>query len=161
MKVAIIYHSETGNTEKVAELISKRAEKNENVETKAMSINNIDKDFVEEANIVFFGTPTYAGTYSWQMKKWLDTNKIKLAGKVGCVFATEKFIGGGADNAELALISELMVKGMFVYSVGGSEGLPITHFGAVCIKDGTPEQKERVEIFAERVIKNVKKLCRI
>ncbi len=157
MKIAIIYHSETGNTEKVADLVAKGAKKVEDIETKCMSIDNVDETFVEEAKIVFFGTPTYAGTYSWQMKKWLDTCKLKLAGKVGCVFATEKFLGGGADNAELALLSELLVKGMFIYSVGSTQGLPYTHFGAVCIKDGTDEQKERVEIFAERVVMTVKK----
>lgn len=158
MKIAIIYHSESGNTEKVAELISKGATKVEGIETKCMSINDVDKTFLEESKVVFFGTPTYAGTYSWQMKKWLDTCKLKFAGKVGCVFATENFVGGGADNAEMALISELLVKGMFMHSVGASEGLPYTHFGAVCIKDGSEDQKERVEIFAERVARNVKKL---
>jgi NAD(P)H dehydrogenase (quinone) len=158
MKIAIIYHSETGNTDKVAKLVAKGAEKVEGVETKCMSINDVDTAFLEEAKVVFFGTPTYAGSYSWQMKKWLDTCKLKFAGKVGCVFATENFIGGGADHAELAILSELLVKGMFAYSVGASEGLPYTHFGAVCIKDGTEEQKERVEIFAERVAKNVKNM---
>lgn len=158
MKIAIIYHSETGNTQKVANLIAEGAKNVEDIETKCMSIDNIDEAFVEEAKVVFFGTPTYAGSYSWQMKKWLDTCKIKLAGKVGCVFATENYLGGGADNAELALISELLVKGMFIYSVGASEGKPYTHFGAVCIKDGNEDQKKRVVIFAERVAKNVKKL---
>ncbi|SHJ76312.1 flavodoxin family protein [Paramaledivibacter caminithermalis] len=158
MKIAIIYHSETGNTEKVAKLVAKGAEKVEGVNTKCMTIDDVDTGFVEEAKVVFFGTPTYAGTYSWQMKKWLDTCKLKLAGKVGCVFATENYLGGGADNAELALLSQLLVKGMFVYSVGGSKGQPYTHFGAVCIKDGTAEQKERVELFAERVADSVNKL---
>ncbi|WFD08925.1 flavodoxin family protein [Tepidibacter hydrothermalis] len=158
MKIAIIYHSETKNTEKVARIVAKGAEKVESIETKCMSIDNIDETFFEESKVVFFGTPTYGGSYSWQMKKWLDECKLKLAGKVGCVFATERYLGGGADNAELALISQLLVRGMFAYSVGASEGDPYTHFGAVCINDGTKEQKERVEIFAERVAKNAKKL---
>ncbi len=159
MKIAVIYHSETGNTEKVGKLIVKGVEKIEGIETKCMSIDNVDENFVNESKIVFFGTPTYSGSYSWQMKKWLDTCKIKLAGKVGCVYATENFLGGGAGNAELALISELLVKGMFIYSVGSSKGLPFTHFGAVCIKDGDEEQKSRVEIFAERVVNSVNELC--
>ncbi|GAA0182574.1 flavodoxin domain-containing protein [Clostridium sediminicola] len=157
MKISIIYHSESGNTEKVAELVSKGAKKVEGVETKCMSINDIDKTFLEESKIVFFGTPTYGGTFSWQIKKWLDTCKLNFAGKVGCVFATANFIGGGAGNAELALISELLVKGMFIHSVGASAGQPYTHFGAVCIQDGTEDQKERAAIFAERVVRDVEK----
>ncbi|MBN2851507.1 MAG: flavodoxin family protein [Clostridia bacterium] len=158
MKVSIIYHSETGNTEKVAKLIEESVCQIEGVKAESMAISEVDESFVNDSAIVFFGTPTYAGTYSWQMKKWLDTCRIKFAGKIGCVFATEKYIGGGADNAEMALISELLVKGMFAYSVGASEGQPYTHFGAVCIKDGTDEQKERVKIFAKRVTKKVKEM---
>lgn len=158
MRISIIYHSETGNTENIANIISSKIEKLEDIETKCMSIENIDKEFVEESKVIFFGTPTYAGSYSWQMKKWLDTSEIKFAGKVGCVFATANFIGGGAEIAEMAIISELLVKGMFVFSVGASEGKPYTHFGAVCIKDGNKEQRERVEIFAERVVQRVKNI---
>ncbi len=160
MKMSVIYHSETGNTERVAKLIAKGAEK-EGASIKCMSIDDVDESFISNSEIVLFGTPTYSGSYSWQMKKWLDTQKNKLAGKIGCVFATENFIGGGADNAELALISELLVKGMFIYSVGASMGKPYTHFGVVCIKDGDEEQKSRAEIFGERIIKGSKKLLKL
>jgi len=157
MKIAVVYHSETENTQKVADIVVEGAEKVEGVEVKSMSIDHVDEAFINEAKVVFFGTPTYAGTCSWQMKKWMDTSKIKLAGKVGCVFATENFLGGGAENAELSLISMLLVKGMFAYSVGVGEGLPYTHFGAVCTKDGTEEEQERVRLFGERVARNVQK----
>jgi len=158
MKIAIIYHSESGNTKKVADIIKEGVTSVEGIQAKCMSIQEVDKSYVEEAKVVFLGTPTYTGTYSWQMKQWLDTGKVKLAGKIGCVFATEKYLGGGADNAELALISELLVKGMFVYSVGTSEGQPYTHFGVVSIQEGTKEQQERVSIFAKRVAIKAKEL---
>lgn len=158
MKVAIIYYSETGNTEKIAEFVAKGVKKAEDIEAKCMSINEIDTVFLEESKIVFFGTPTHAGSYPWQIVKWFDTCEIKLAGKIGCVFATSNLIGGGAENAELSLLNKLIVKGMFAYSIGSSEEPPYTHFGAVCTKDGTEEQLERVEIFAERVVKNVRKM---
>ncbi|WP_066497169.1 flavodoxin family protein [Abyssisolibacter fermentans] len=158
MKVSIVYHSETGNTKKVGEIIAKGVKKVEDTEVQCMSIEEVDKEYIEDSDVVIFGTPTYAGSYSWQMKKWLDTCKLKFAGKIGSVFATENYLGGGADNAELAIISELLVKGMFVFSVGSSKGQPYTHFGPVCIKDGTEEQKERAEIFGQRVAKSAKEL---
>jgi len=114
MKIAIVYYSKTGNTKKVAELIAEGANTNENVEAKYMSIEEVDKEFLMEAKTVIFGTPTIYGTYSWQIKQWLDTARsVKLGGKLGAVFATASFVGGGAELAELALIAELLVVGMF------------------------------------------------
>lgn len=160
MKVTIVYHSESGNTQKVGELIKKGIEKVENTDVRCMSITDVDKEYFESSDMIVIGTPTYAGSYSWQMKQWLDTCGLSFAGKIGCVYATENFLGGGADNALLAIISQLLVKGMFVYSVGSSQGLPFTHFGAVCIQDGSQEHKERAEIFGERIVKSAMDLKR-
>ena len=151
MKIAIIYHSESGNTRKVAGLIAEGAQVSDDVEVKTMSIDAVDKEFVAEAKAVILGTPTYAGTYSWQMKKWLDTGRIKLADKLGSVFATANYVGGGGGVAELALIHQMLVKGMLVYSSGASKGPPIIHFGAVAIKTGSDFEQERARELGKRV----------
>ena len=153
MKIAIVYHSKTGNTKKVAELIEEGATKLENVEVKCMSIEEADNEFLTEAKAVIVGSPTIAGTFSWQIKQWLDTTKTKFGGKIGAVFATANFVGGGAEVAELALIAELLVKGMLVYSSGAAEGQPFIHYGPVCIQEGDEGQKERARVFGERVAK--------
>jgi NAD(P)H dehydrogenase (quinone) len=152
MKIAIIYHSESGNTAKVADLIAAGARINPAIEIKTMSIDAVDREFVAAAQAVIFGCPTYYGTFSWQMKKWFDTKgKLSLAGKLGSVFATANFFGGGAENAELGIAAHLLVSGMLVYAPGVSQGTPYTHYGAVAIKDGDDFQKERAKIFGQRV----------
>jgi NAD(P)H dehydrogenase (quinone) len=151
VKIAVIYHSEGGNTAKVAELIAEGARMNEGIEAQTMSITDVDKDYVGEAKAVFLGTPTYAGSFSHQIKVWLDTGKVKLADKLGAVFATENFLGGGADTAEMVLIGHLLVKGMVVYSAGTAKGQPFTHYGCVTIKAGDEAQQERARIFGQRV----------
>ena len=151
MKLSIIYHSETGNTKSVAELVAKGAAKVEGVEAKSMHIDEVDEKFVQESKVAVLGTPIYGGMYSWQMKTWLHKGGVKLTGKLGGVFATENFLGGGADFAEMALIGEMLVRGMVVYSAGASEGQPFTHFGAVAIKDGDEWQRDRAEVFGERM----------
>ena len=158
MKIAIVYYSKTGNTKKVADLIAEGATKIDKVEVKCMSIEDVDNEFLMEAKTVIFGTPTYAGTFSWQIKQWLDTAKTKLGGKLGAVFATAQFVGGGAEVAELAMIAELLVKGMLVYSSGAAEGQPFIHYGPVCIQDGDEGQKERARIFGERISKKAVEL---
>ena len=147
MKIAVIYHSETGNTARMAELIQQGCEQVDGIEARRMSIDGIDNAFVEEAKAVLFGCPTYEGTCSWQMKKLLDTTAVDLAGKLGGAFASQNWPGGGgADFAEMTLIAGMLVRGMLIYSGGITEGMPFLHFGAVSTK--RPEG-----LYAERCVK--------
>ncbi|KLU64143.1 flavodoxin [Desulfosporosinus acididurans] len=157
MRIAIVYYSKTGNTKKVADLIAEGAKKIDNVDVKSMSIEEIDNEFLNEAKVVIFGSPTIAGTFAWQLKQWLDAAK-NVSGKLGAVFATANYVGGGAEVAELSMIAEMLVKGMLVYSSGVAEGQPFIHYGAVCIKDGDDGQKERAKIFGERIARKAVEL---
>jgi len=147
MKISIIYHSETGNTRKMAELVKKGCDSVENVESKAMPIEELDEKYISDSRAVIFGCPTYEGTLSWQMKKLLDTISINLAGKLGGVFASQNWPGGGgADLTEITMIAGMLVRGMMIYSGGISRGTPFLHFGAVSAK--APEG-----IYEERCVK--------
>lgn len=86
------------------------------------------------------------------MKQWFDTTGVTLEGKLGSVFVTEDYLGGGADVAELGLVGMMLVRGMLVYSAGFTKGQPFTHLGAVAIKAGDDLQKERAAILGQRVV---------
>jgi len=158
MKVSVIYHSVSGNTQRIAELIAEGARLSGEVEVKSMNIDEVDDGFVQSSKAVIIGCPTHRGGLSWQMKKWIETTKLKLAGKIGSVFATEGYIGGGGDFAEMELIAPLLVLGTLVYSGGSSWGQPFTHYGAIVIKDGDDAQRERARLFGERVAKKALEL---
>ena len=159
MKIAIVFYSKSGNTKKVADLIAEGAKKINDVDVKCMSIEDIDDGFIQESKAVIFGSPTITGTFSWQLKQWLDMARhIKFGGKLGAVFATANYVGGGSDIAELSMIGELLVKGMLVYSAGAAVGQPFTHYGAVCIQGGDESQQERARIFGERIAKKAAEL---
>ena len=151
MKLSVIYHSVSGNTKRIAEFISEGAQAVEGTEVQTMSIGRIDEEFVQQSNAVIIGFPTYNGSCSWNIKKWIDTIKIDLAGKLGAVFVTENYLGGGADFAEIVIIGALLVHGMLIYSAGGSRGQPFTHFGPVNIKDGDDFQQNRSKLFGSRI----------
>ncbi|AFQ43898.1 flavodoxin family protein [Desulfosporosinus meridiei] len=157
MKIAIVYYSKSGNTQKVADLVAEGAKKIDKVEVKTMSIEAIDDEFLTEAKAVIFGSPTIAGSFAGQLKQWLDTAK-NVGGKLGAVFATANYVGGGAEVAEISMIAEMLVKGMLVYSSGVAEGQPFIHYGAVCIKDGDDGQKERAKVFGERIARKAVEL---
>ena len=132
MKIAIIYHSETGNTQQMAALVKEGCEGVPGVEARSMSIKNVDGAYVTNSAAVIFGSPTYEGSCSWQMKQYLDTQPVGLAGKLAGVFASQNWPGGGgASFAEMTIIAALLVHGMVVYSGGIARGMPFLHFGAV------------------------------
>jgi len=146
-RVAIIYHSETGNTKRMGELVKEGCEKVADVEAKAMSVDGVDAEFVRGADAVLFGSPTYEGTCSWQMKRFLDETQVELAGKLGGTFASQNWPGGGgASFAEMTIIAGMLVRGMLIYSGGITVGMPYLHFGAVSAR--APEG-----LYAERCIK--------
>ena len=106
----------------------------EEVDARSMSIDDTDKSFLADSSAVIFGSPTYEGTCSWQMKKFLDTESLNLAGKLGAVFVSQNWPGGGGGSfAEMTIIAGLLVLGMLIYS-GGITVTPYLHFGAVARK---------------------------
>ena len=148
MKISIIYHSETGNTERMAQLVKEGCEQTEGVEARCMSIDEVDGVFVADSTAVIFGSPTYEGSCSWQMKRFLDTEPPGLAGKLGGVFCSQNWPGGGgASFAEMTIIAAMLVHGMLVYSGGIAEGMPFLHFGAVSSR--APEEA----LYRERCLK--------
>ena len=148
MKIAIVYHSETGNTKQMAELVGEGCTRVPGVEARCMSLDEVDEDYVVASAAVILGSPTYEGSCSWQIKRYLDTGAKGLAGKLGGVFASQNWPGGGgASFAEMTMIAGMLVRGMLIYSGGIAEGRPYLHFGAVSRR--APEE----ELYRERCLK--------
>ncbi|RKY63559.1 MAG: flavodoxin [Candidatus Latescibacterota bacterium] len=159
MKVAIVYHSETGNTRKMAEFIREGCLKVQGVEAKVMSVDDLDRDFLKSAQAVLLGCPTYEGSPSWQMKKFLDTVDVDLSGKLGGVFVSQNWPGGGgADFAEMVLIAGMLVRGMLIYSGGITRGYPYLHFGAVSARSPEGLYAERCLKLGENIASKAKEL---
>lgn len=148
MKITIIYHSETGNTKKMAELVAQGCLTIPGIEAKYMSIDAPDETYITESQAIIFGSPTYEGSCSWQIKKYLDTGPKGLEGKLAGVFASQNWPGGGgASFAEMTIIAALLVHGMIIYSGGITAGTPYLHFGAVSAK--SPDES----LYRERCLK--------
>ena len=84
MKMAVIYHSVTGNTKNMGEQIVKGMNSVEGVEARSFPIEEVDVEFVKEAKCVVFGSPIYAAHITGQMMNYLlsEAGKLGLAGKL-------------------------------------------------------------------------------
>jgi NAD(P)H dehydrogenase (quinone) len=157
MKIAIVYHSESGNSKFVAEEMASETSSMQGIEIRAIDVLSPDESFLKESAAIVFGCPTYCGTMSWQLKRFLDNAPVALKGKLGSAFATENYVGGGADVAELAIVGCLLVHGMIVYTGGAMES-PATHLGAVVVRRGTDEQLERARAFTRKIAVKAREL---
>lgn len=160
MKISIIYHSETGNTRRMAEIITDAAGSvSPEIEARAFHCDKVDLDFVDKSRSVILGCPTYQGTLSWPLKRFLDAPGVNLAGKLGACFASQNWPGGGgADLAEITIIAGMLVLGMLVYSGGIREGHPFLHFGAVSTRSPEGLYEERCVKLGENIARKALEL---
>jgi NAD(P)H dehydrogenase (quinone) len=140
-KVLVTYYSRSGNTKKMAELISD-----------ALTVRGIKADLipVEEVPIdslpgydgFIVGSPNYFGTMAWPVKKFIDESikyYKKLEGKAAAAFTSEGIIGGGGDAVLLDILKTFLIHGCVVQGLTG-----IGHFGPVAI--GAPDERIEREV---------------
>jgi len=145
--VLVLYYSRTGNTQKMAKIITEELKvKGQDATLKAIDDVNVDE--LEAADGVIIGSPTYYGTMAAQIKTLLDeTVKIhgKLDGKVGGAFSSAANIAGGNETTILDIINALLIHGFIIQ--GDPKG---SHYGPVSI--GTPDDRVEKECkrFADR-----------
>ncbi len=165
MRILITYHSDYGNTEKMAQAVAAGARAsagNPEIEIKQAS-ETVPGDIVS-ADVILFGTPVHMGSMAWQMKKLIDAcGKLwmenALAGKVGGVFATGGGFGsagGGVELAMASLYSHFLEQGMIVigfprdcagYADGGLQWGP---YARTNNHEGMPEGITDAQLVAAR-----------
>lgn len=103
MKISIVYVSQGGSTEIVAEYIEEGIlTRFPFAQVKLMSIRDdeVDYEFLQQSEAVIFGMPVYCAGMGWELKKWFDFNvKLDLSGKLGAAFVTAQSPIGGVDMA--------------------------------------------------------------
>lgn len=135
MKMAVIYHSVTGNTKNMGNLIAEGMNSLEHVEAKCFPIEAVDNAFVKECACVVFGSPIYAAHISFQMTDYMqkEAGKLSLAGKLTGAYATAQYVHGGGELGVRELLDYCLVFGALTYSGGAACGKPVIHLGPVGI----------------------------
>lgn len=158
MKVSIVYHSETGNTQKMAGCIVEGLQSVDGIEAKAFGIDAVDAEFVKQSRMVIIGTPVYGGSLTAKLKTWLETQSrgLELGGKLGGAFATAAYVHGGGDVAIQSILSQMLVFGMLVYSGGAAVGKPVIHYGPVSIGADMETYGELFKTYGKRMAEKAK-----
>lgn len=112
-RLSIVYHSAYGHTARVAEVIAQGARSVPNTQVHLMSVSEIDWDALDASDVIVFGSPTYMGSVTADMKAFMDaTSKRWKArhwqGKTAAAFANS----GGLSGDKLAVLQQLCLFAM-------------------------------------------------
>ena len=94
-RIAVVYHSDTGNTEKMARLVAEGAQA-AGVDVDVVRAADADVPAVVEADALALGSPDYYSYMAGELKTFFDRafhHKSKLSGKPYGAFGSH---GGGA-----------------------------------------------------------------
>ncbi|MBL4775148.1 MAG: NAD(P)H-dependent oxidoreductase [Mariprofundus sp.] len=131
MNVLIAYHSDYGNTQKMAEAIAAGMKVGQaDIVLSLKTAADTGLDDLTNADVIVFGSAVHMGSMAWPLKKlidqaaklWMDGS---LEGKVGGVFASGGGFGGaggGVEQTMISLYSNFLEHGMIV--IGLPKSLP-------------------------------------
>ncbi len=147
-KILVLFHSNSGNTQRMAELVAEGARQHTETEVRLKDISIADHRDLEWCDGLAIGSPTNYGSVSWQMKQWWDQQPIenwgRRDGKIGCVFTSAGAWGGGQELTCMALLSILMNYGFLVFGLTDYTGVKFSaHYGAIAA--GKPSEDRELE----------------
>ncbi|WXG44074.1 MAG: NAD(P)H-dependent oxidoreductase [Promethearchaeati archaeon SRVP18_Atabeyarchaeia-1] len=131
-KILIVYESQTGNTEKMAEAIAAGVGEVKGVECEVKKVSKARLDDLVAADAIIMGSPTYYGEMSAALKSFIDSSAQihgKLEGKVGAAFTSAGGTASGAETTLLSILQTMLVHGMII------QGRPDDkHYGVACVE---------------------------
>ena len=138
-KVLVLYHSVSGNTAAMANLIMAGASEIPGIEVRLRDLDAATPDDIYWCDGLAVGSPTNMGILSWKMKRFWDEVMFnhwgKVDGKIACAFSSAGGWGGGAEMACQSLMMVLINFGFLVFGVTDYGGPTITaHYGAVAMR---------------------------
>lgn len=140
-KALVTYHSQSGNTRKMAQLIAHYLQSH-GVQADLIPVQEVDIDTLPSYDGFVVGSPNYFGTMAWPVKKFIDDSikyYKKLNGKAAAAFTSEGMIGGGGDLVVLDILKAFLIHGCVVQGLTGAG-----HFGPVSI--GAPDERIEKEV---------------
>ncbi|MGA3111881.1 MAG: NAD(P)H-dependent oxidoreductase [Candidatus Bathyarchaeia archaeon] len=153
-KILVVFDSKSGNTEAMALVVAKGAEKAGDVEVTVKRTEETTNSDLLAADGIIMGSPTYFGGMSAKLKKVIDDSvqiHKQLTGKVGGAFTSSGGTASGAETTLLSIVQTMLIYGMIVQGRADDK-----HYGVAVT--GTPKKKDLEE--CERLGRNVASLVK-
>ncbi len=154
--VLISYHSETGNTELLAQGVAAGVRSVPEVICLVKKISETTTDDLLEADGIIIGSPTYFGIMSAEVKKVFDLSESvygKMEGKVGGAFTTSGGLGSGHESTNLSIIMAMLVSGMVIPGITTGP-----HYGPFAAGKPTQDNMNNAQEMGKKIAELTRKL---
>jgi NAD(P)H dehydrogenase (quinone) len=161
VRILIAYHSETGNTEKLAAAVRDGVASVSGVEAVLRKVADARADEIVKADGIILGTPVHWGNLSADSKRFLDrvgevlgkAGKTFGEGRTAAVFCTAGSASNGQDTSRLGAIAAFLAMRFVV--IGGVNDEGFGSLGPQAVTGGSPpgiNDRDRAEArrFGER-----------
>ncbi|MBP7215963.1 MAG: flavodoxin domain-containing protein [Candidatus Omnitrophica bacterium] len=156
-KALVVYYSRSGNTKKMAALITEGLSK-EGIAAVMKNCSEVTVNELLDYDALIIGSPTYYGSMAAEIKKLLDDSVKfhgKLDGRIGGAFASSANIAGGNETTILDILNALLIHGMIIH--GDWQG---DHYGPVAIGEPDARSSRQCVRYGERVGQLIKKISK-
>jgi NAD(P)H dehydrogenase (quinone) len=136
-RIVVLYHSDGGHTQQMAELVADGARSVPDTEVRLLRVAEATAEDLVWCDGIAVGSPTHMGTVAWEMKRWWDVVAqplwFKIEGKIGCAFSSSGGLAGGGELTCQTMLTILMNYGLLVFGVPDYVAPGRTlHYGAIC-----------------------------
>ena len=114
LSIAVIYHSNYGHTKRVAEAVVTGARQQlPESQVKAIDVHDVDWAFLDQADLLVFGSAVYMGSVTAEFKTFMDETSKRWynrawEGKWAAAFANS----GGLSGDKLAVLQQISLYAM-------------------------------------------------
>jgi NAD(P)H dehydrogenase (quinone) len=135
VRVLVVYHSVTGNTEKMANGVAEGAKTVPGTDVNLKKVADVTADDLLTSDALIVGSPVYYANMSGDIKSffdgWLTKFKFgfadfKMRNKVGAAFVTGASVSNGKESTMQSIHAVMLINQMIVVSGGGAFGASAT-----------------------------------
>lgn len=135
--ILIVYYSETGNTQAMAEAVAEGAQSIPSALVRLKSVQEATVDDIVSADAIIVGSPVYNANVAPQVQAFINRwpfDGAPLKDKIGAAFVTAGGISAGEELVQMNILQSMLIFGMIV--VGGPDWTQA--FGASAITHEEP-----------------------
>ena len=150
-KVLIVYYSQQGRTEKMAEAVERGAKSVESARVRLLSVQDAKNEDVLWADAIILGSPVYNANVAPPVQTFINRWPFQgapLKDKIGAAFVTAGGISAGEEFVQLNLLKSMLIFGMII--VGGPNWTQA--FGASAVTEEEPFISEKSGEVADRFL---------
>jgi NAD(P)H dehydrogenase (quinone) len=137
VKVLVVYHSLSGNTERMAEAVVEGAKSLRGTTVVLKRVGQVTAEDLFSSDAIVVGSPVYWSNMSGEVKTFFDNwqfkfgvfPEFKMKNKIGAAFATGGQVSSGKEVTMLTILAAMLGNQMIVVSGGGAFGASATTEG--------------------------------